>query len=307
LTEGSTKINTNYSNSDKTDKETLEFWERTLKYGTTGQKESVVNYIKYHEIKKGENLILRFIPREKDEKIKKLMISTLIASDNKKVLPFLFEIVKSAGDENDDMKIFAISSLGEMKCKDVNQYIIKNIDKENELLVKASIRTLGETGDISILEELLKRVQEEKRVNVRTELILALANIRSEKAENCLIGIFTNQEEKSIDRGYAATGLGYIKNKRSLALLTKYYYREEGNLKIRIIDSLGNIGFKEGIELLIESVKDDDKDIRIFGIRALGKLKAKEALDILKYKEEYDPEHKVRLEAKKALEKITGK
>ena len=75
---------------------------------------------------------------------------------------------------------------------------------------------------------------------------------------------------------------------------------------MRIIDSLGNLGYKEAIDLLIESLKNDDKNIRIFSIRSLGKLKAKNAIDILKYKKKYDPEYKVRQEAKKVLQELTG-
>ena len=73
---------------------------------------------------------------------------------------------------------------------------------------------------------------------------------------------------------------------------------------MRIIDSLGNIGFPEAIDMLIETLKNDDKNIRIFSIKALVKLNATKAIDILEFKKNFDPEFKVRQESEKALKKL---
>lgn len=308
LLSGYLSAKTNTKNSDKKtiDEETMSFWEKTLNYGTTGQKESIVKYIRSRESLKGQKLILKFLSKEKDNKVKQLMISTLIYFTNKQVIPFLLEIVKNDNDNNEELKRLAISSLGELKYKDTYKYIRKFLDSENDMLAETTLRTLGATEAKSIIDELLKRLKTEERENIRTQLILAIANIKSKKSQESLISIFTNQEEKEFDRGFAATGLGYIKNKRSYDLLTKYYTSGSLNIKMRIIDALGNLGYKESIDLLIESVKNDNKNVRIFGIRSLGKLKAKQAIDIIKYKKDFDPEYKVRLEAEKVLKTLTG-
>lgn len=308
LLSGYLSAKTNTKNLDKKtiDEETMSFWEKTLSYGTTGQKKSIVKYIRARECLEGQKLILKFLSNEKDNKVKQLMISTLVYFTNKQVIPFLLEIVKNDNDNNEELKRLAISSLGELKYKDTYKYIRKYLDSENDMLAETTLRTLGETEAKSIIDELLKRLKIEERENIRTQLILAIANIKSKKSQESLISIFTNQEEKELNRGFAATGLGYIKNKRSYDLLTKYYDLGAINIKMRIIDALGNLGYKESIDLLIESVKNDNKNVRIFGIRSLGKLKAKQAIDIIKYKKDFDPEYKVRLEAEKVLKTLTG-
>ncbi len=289
---------------NKIDQETLDFWKNTFKFGTSSQKKSVINYIKNKKIPIGENLILDSLKNEKNMDIKKMMISTLVIFSNSEAISYILELTKKTN--SDDNKIFALTQLGKLKYENSYKHIMDNLDSENELLVEATLRVLGETEAKSVVDRLLERLKNEENERIRTQIILALVNIKSSKTQDILITIFTNEDEKEINRGYAVTGLGYLKNKRSYDILTKYYQDESPNIKMRIIDSLGNLGYKEAIDLLIESLKNDDKNIRIFSIRSLGKLKAKNAIDILKYKKKYDPEYKVRQEAKKVLQELTG-
>lgn len=286
------------------DQETLDFWEKTLKYGTTSQKESVVNYIKSYSVVKGESLIIKHLVDEKDDSIRKIMIRTLIAFSNKQVTSQLLTILKETQD--DEMKIFAVSCLGDLKYRDTYKYIEKFLESENELLVEAVLRALGDTEAKSMIDKLLNRLKTEKNNRIRTQLILAIANIKSLKSQDQLIEIFENDEEKELNRAFAITGLGYIKNRRSFDVLIKDLKKQPPNIKMRILDALGHLGFKEAVKILIESVKDDEKNVRLFGIRALGRLDAKEAIEILEYKEKYDPEYKVREEAKKVLKRWKG-
>ena len=284
---------------NKIDQKTLDFWKDTLKFGTSGQKRSVITYIQNKKISIGENLILEFIKLEKNMGTWKMMVSALVSFSNAKAIPYILKLTEKTN--SDDNKIFALTQLGKLKYRDSYKHIMDNLDSENELLIETTLRTLAETEAKETVDALLEKLKKEKNNRIRTQIILTLANIKSDKTQNTLISIFTNEEEKELDRGYAVTGLGYIKNKKSYDILIKHYNNEPPNIKMRIIDALGNLGYPDAVGLLIESLKDDDKNIRFFSIKSLGKLKAKKAIDIIKYKEDYDPEYKVRLEAKKVL------
>lgn len=285
------------------------FLERTLKYGTAAQKESIIDYINNKKIRSGDNLILKYFDNEKDAAIKKKMSSALITFSNKRVIPYLLELFNK--ENRDDLKIFAIAQLTRLKYRDSYKLIMDNIDSENEMLTEAGLVALGEMEVVEVVDKLIEKLEKEKSDRIRSQIILALANIKSEKAFNLLMSIFTNKDEKEIDRGYAITGLGYMKNKMAYDILSKYYINESSNnIKMRIIDALGNLGYKEAVDILIESLKDNERNIRIGGIRALGKLKAantSDISDILKYKAEYDPDNKVREEAKRTLEELKEK
>ncbi len=298
------KPNIVITNIDGMDPEIFDHWKKTFKYGTGKQKETLIKYIKSKKSLTGENLILQHIAGEKNENIKRMMISTLVTFSNMKVIPRLLELIKK--DNSDEMKIYALSQLGKFKYKDSYIYIIENLDSENEILVEAALKALGNMEAKESVDTLLEKLKNEESDRIKTQIILTLANIKSEKTQDKLLSIFTNREEKELNRGYAATGLGYIKNTKSYDILIKYYDEEKSNIKMRIIDALGNLGFKQAIDLLIESLKDDEKNIRIFGIKSLGKLKAVNAIDILKYKEKHDTDIKVRQEARKVLDELMG-
>jgi len=287
---------------NKIDSETLKFWEKTLSFGTSGQKRSVINYIKTKRIKEGEKLIWDQLQKEQNLDIKKRLITTLVSFSNAKIISTIIELTSETN--KDDIKIFAMEQLANLKYRKSYEHILNYINSDNELLVEAALRTLGETGAQEAVDPLLAKLENEKSDRIRTQIILTLANIKSERALNTFLSIFTNEEEKEINRAYAATGMGYIKNQRSYDILIRHYAKEPPNIKMRIIDALGNLGFLSAIDLLIESLKNDDKNIRIFAIRSLGKLNAVQAIDILEYKKKYDPDYKVRYEAEEALNKL---
>ena len=116
------KTNTPATNKDKIKQETLDFWRDTFKFGTSNQKIEIINYIKRKEISTGENLILEFIKQEKNEKVKKLMISTLVIFSNTKVIPYILEITKKTN--NDEMIFFAFSQLSKLKYTDSYKYVM---------------------------------------------------------------------------------------------------------------------------------------------------------------------------------------
>lgn len=295
----------NIKDKEKISEETLEFWEKTLKYGTSAQKQRILYTIKGERVSKAASIIIKYLPTEKNLKVKKEMLSVLVVLSNQSAIPYLIELLKKTNSSEDIIE-FALSSVVMTKYKKAGKYILKYLDSPNIQIRESALRALGEIEYKEAIPIIIKKFEKEEQERVRTEMILALARIKSEKAQKFLISIFTNEDEKPINREFAATGLGYIKNRLSYDILTKYIEKVDSKLKVRIIEALGNLGNSSAINILIECLKDDDKNIRYYAAKALGKLKAKEAIDILEYKKDYDLESKVRKAAEDALKQIKG-
>ncbi len=301
------KPNTTITNKpqEKYSDETIKFWEKTLKYGTSAQKRSVLYAIKGERVLKAIPIIVKYLPTEKNLFIKKEMISTLVALSNKSAAPYLMEMLKEPN-ISEEMQEFAISSIGMIKYREAGKYILKYLDSRNIQVKEAALRALGEIEYKESVPIIIDRLKKEENERVRTQMILTLANIKSEKSQKILISIFTNESEKMINRKFAATGLGYIRNELSFKILSQYIEKVNSELKARITEALGNLNNKKAVNILIECLKDDDKAVRYYAIKSLEKLRAKEAIEILEYKKEYDLESKVRKAAEEALNQIKG-
>ncbi len=298
--------NSNSTNKQKTvSEETLKFWESTLKYGTSAQKKSVLSAIQGNNIKEAANIIVNQLPEEKNLVVKKSMISTLVAISNQTVRPYILNMIKKSN-LNEDMEEFILNAISLTKFKETGKYLLKYLDSKSITIKESALRAIAAVEYTEAVPLIINKLKEEKSDRIKTEMILTLAELKSEKAQTTLISIFTNNNEKSINRGFAATGLGYIKNELSYKILREYYEKVDTQIKLRIIDSLGNLDNKQSIDLLIDCLTDDDKNIRYYAAQSLGKLKAKEAVEILKYKKDYDLETNVRTAADKALETIVG-
>lgn len=295
----------NIKTKEKISEDTLKFWEKTLKYGTSAQKRSVLYTIKGERVTKAASIIIKYLPQEKNLTVKKEMISALVVLSNQSAAPYLIELLKKTNNSEEVIE-FALSSIAMIKYKKAGKYILKYLDFPNIQIRETALRALGEIEYKEAVPIIIKKFEEEEQERVRTEMILALAKIKSEKAQKFLISIFTNSDEKLLNREFAATGLGYIKNKLSYDILTRYIEKVDSKIKVRIVEALGNLEDKSAINILIECLKDDDKSIRYYAARALGRLKAKEAIDILEYKKDYDLEPKVRKAAEDALKQIRG-
>jgi HEAT repeat protein len=291
-------------NNQKIEDETLDFWKETFKYGTAEQKMDIISTIRRQKIEKGEKLILDNIKDEKSMKIRQNMISALVEFSNRAAIPHIMPMTTQSNKDED--KIFALSKIKELKHKGANKEVAAMLDSENTMLVESALRTLGALEAKEVVDQLIQRLEEEKSDRLKTQIILTLANIKSEKSFETMLSIFTNDEEGEFNRAYAATGIGYIKKPASYKILIDSYEEANPNIKMRILDALGNQGNTKAIPLIKESLKDNEENVRYYGILALGKLKATSATQILKFKKKHDPSAKVRKEATKVLEQLAG-
>lgn len=283
----------------------LAFWERTFRYGITAQKESVVDYIRTRRVREAGDLLLKYTGREKNPALRKSMMSLLVSFSNQGVIPLLVKAVKD--EKEPALRIFGLMSLGEMKARKQYAAVAEHIDSEDEITAETALRSLGQMEAVECLDRLKEKLRAEKNERIRTGIILALSGLGTEKAQEDLISVFTNGKEKEINRCYAATGLGRIKNRRSFDLLTGQYDGAPPRIRVRIVESLGQLEERDAIGLLIEALKDDDRNIRYYSVMALGKLKARESVEILRYKKDFDPDGRVREKVKEVLKELEGK
>ncbi len=287
------------------DNDTLNFWIKTLKYGTISQKTKILTTIRVKKVKEIENKLLEFLKTEKDRDVKKQLIYTLAALSNSKVLKYLDDFLNKDSDSEDIYFGFNVISL--LGKPEGFKLIKPFLSSDNKEIRARALRVAGETGSKEALIELKKRFKEEKDPELRKSIILAFTEMKTPEVEKELLSVYTNTTEPEINRAYAVTGLGYSKDKKVLELFLKRYDEESEMIKIRIVEAVGNLGYKEGAPLLLHALESDNKSIRYFAIKSIEKLKIKEAIEYLEYKKDYDFDCKVREAARQALKKIKGK
>ncbi|MBN1898012.1 MAG: HEAT repeat domain-containing protein [Spirochaetes bacterium] len=290
---------------EKYTKETIQFWDRTLRFGTTQQKKAVLETIRDQKIEAALDIVKDHLETERNLTVKKIMIEALVTLKDRSSIPYLITLLKD-NSLTRDIHIFAMNALGLLKSEKSGDVILKFLDSPDIQLKETALRALGGIQYKPATPVVIKKLKEEENERVRTEMILTLVNIESEKSQDTLISILTNENEKSLNRQFAATGLSRIKNERSFAILSQYIERTDTAIKARITEALGTLGNKKAAMILQECLKDDDDVIRYYAALSLGKLKIKDALEILKYKKDYDPELKVRKASEKAIKQISG-
>lgn len=290
-------------------KETIEFWKKTLNYGTTGQKIAIFKSIREKESKEILPVIERRLTEEDNIDLKKEIFNTLIALSNNSAVPYLMQIIKNK-DSSEELILFAFHSLGSINYYNAGLEIIGYIDSPNIIIQETALRALGELEYKEAVPILIKKLEDKPSQRMKSELIVALVNIKSKKSQDILISILTNKRETEFNKKLAVTGLGYINNKKSYTILSKMINDpdiKDEKMIIRLLDAFKNFGDDRSVNILIRYLKEDNPVFRLHAAKSLGHLKAKNAMNILEYKKEYDPDENVRKAAEKSLNLITGK
>jgi len=286
--------------NSKTNIQNIKFWNDTFEYGTTSQKIAILNSIKGKKQTEAAEIINKYLPLENNLKVKKEMLSTLVILNSEYATKYIENLFQT-NNLSAEMIKFLISSVSLLKYKEAGKYVLKYIDSNDIEIKETAIRTLGEIEYSEALPILISKFTNEENEQIRTAIILSVANMKSEKAEDFLIEIFTNKNEKLLNRNFAATGLGYIKSEKSFNVLFNKLDEAEIELKIRIIDALEKHNNKKAFNKLFELTKEDNPEIRYYALKAISKFESEKIKEIAEYKKNYDPDSKVRKLAENIL------
>ncbi|MFO7792765.1 MAG: HEAT repeat domain-containing protein [Candidatus Saliniplasma sp.] len=163
-----------------------------------------------------------------------------------------------------------------------------------------SAKALGILGDRLALGPLLRSLDDEDEEAVRSNVILAIGHIDSERGIEPLIECL--KDDSWVIRHDAAIALGHIGNEEAVKALDELLEKEEDiEIKQKAVESLGEIGGEKAHDILMEHL--DDISVEEEVIKALVKIDGDEILPHLAQKIK-DGEKSVREAAVQGLASI---
>jgi len=144
-----------------------------------------------------------------------------------------------------------------------------------------SAKALGILGDKLALGPLLRSLDDEDEETVRSNVILAVGHIDSQRGVEPLIECL--KDDSWVIRHDAAIALGHIGNEEAVKALDELLEKEEDiEIKQKAVESLGEIGGEKAHEILMGHI--DDISVEEEVIKALIKLDGDEILPHLAQK-----------------------
>lgn len=228
------------------------------------------------------------------------------------------EILRYFGDEPNELTIAAIKYLAEIapnsdedlpvQRQEIRDALMPIVRYPDEAVARAAIKGLGAMGsgsDADLVEHILDLLDSSSySASLKPELILALGELRAEKAVGMLIEIATDEDEDPTWRRYACDALGKIGSLEALPALRLAYDSDDAILRSYAVSAMGHFPTEEATSLLMEALRDSYWRTRVGAAGALGERAVEKAIPILSFKASRDPEVKVREAATRALAAI---
>jgi len=292
------------------DKKTLEYWEKTMKFGISSQRSGVIKSIEDKKATEAYFLIEEALLNDPNPDVRGSAVYSLI---NLKINREELWLKALERELNSDVLRKIIYGIGELKIKGASSRLYpllmsKITNRKETDLCSTIIRTIGileykEENDniVAILTNI------EYNNDIRSSAALCLGYINDSKNIPVLSSILENPGESRELRMYSAFAIGKTGDPQAIPILTPYIENEREDLNIRLwaVAGLSYVNAPGVFEKLILFTKTDNTKVRIEAIRALGRLSNNpDAIELLKYKAKYDPEPAVQKEAINALKKL---
>lgn len=195
---------------------------------------------------------------------------------------------------------FPIGSTG------LSPLLIPLIDSADSAVSSAAIRACGKSGEAACAATLEAKLKSPDFPDARkADIILALGDLKDQKAVDELIAIAKNPDEDKVRRLYAADSLGKIGDARALPVLKAMFAERDALVRAYAASSLTHFGMQDVFPMLVQGLKDDDWKVREQCAKALSTHldpgQADAVIPALEFKARYDPVSQVRRAAITAL------
>jgi HEAT repeat protein len=205
-----------------------------------------------------------------------------------------------------DLAVAAIRYLASIKSEGLAAKLAPIVDSQDNGLATAAIAGLGQAGDSSSTTLLLAKLASlDYPESRKSDIILALGNLKDKAAVDALVAIVKNTDEERIRRLYAADALGKIGDPRALPVLRDMFGEKEALERQYAASALARFDVSTVFDSLIQALRDEDAKVRESSANALARplspAQTSAAVPILSYKAEMDPASQVRIASIKAL------
>jgi HEAT repeat protein len=210
-----------------------------------------------------------------------------------------------------DVLVAAMHYLSAIHATGLSSLLVPLIDSADNAVSAEAIQACGKSAEPACAAALETKLRSPDFPDARrSEVILALGELKDQKAVDDLIAIAKNSDEDKIRRVYAADALGKIGDARALPVLKAMFSEGDALVRAYAASALAHFGVDDIFPMLIQGLKDDDWKVREQCAKALtGNLssaQADTALPVLQYKARYDPISQVRTAAINAIGGMGG-
>jgi HEAT repeat protein len=285
----------------------LEAWRDTLRYGIETEVLSTIKKIADSGEKGLNGELLQLIRPESSPALLQEVLDLFGKRGLREAEPEVREMVASDALLDPGRLVPMIRYLAAIRSKASEQLLLPLLDSSNDEVALAAIRALGVLGGPESGKRLLDLLADSQYPEGRkSQLILALGQLKFAPALDALVLITGNPEENKIWRMYAATALGDIADSRAVPPLRALFADPDSLVRAYAASALAKFDMSEVEGTLREGLRDSNVKVRLAAAKALANPAAGRSVDILIYKARMDPERQVRSQAIESLGEIGG-
>jgi HEAT repeat protein len=206
----------------------------------------------------------------------------------------------------------AAAYLSSLHAEGLGALLLPLVDADDAVVCAAALRAIGASRDAAAVAPLLAKLASVEYPDARkSDLVVALGELRDDRAVDALIRIAKGRDEDKTRRLYAADALGKIGDRRALPVLKGLFDEDDALLRAYAASALAAFGMGEALPSLLAGLRDANVKVRLQCTKALARPlapdDASQVVPILRWKAENDPERPVRLESIRALGEIADR
>ena len=288
------------------DSQAIDRTRQTLLYGIDSQVLEVVQRLSSSRDDRFTKELATVLAESRSVDVRKAILGMFEDQGVKDGEPTARQVLSDSEQQNADLVVASIRYLTAIRAGGLPPLLAPLVDSSDAGVASAAIRAEGKVGDASSADLLEKKLASPDFPDARkSDVILALGDLKDAKAVDALIAIAKNTDEDKFHRLYAADALGRIGDAKAVPVLKGMFAENDALVRAYAASALAHFGLDEAFPMLLQGLRDDDWKVREQCAKALtGKLSAGQAdaaLPVLKYKAQYDPAAQVRLASIQAL------
>ncbi|HAE22549.1 MAG TPA: hypothetical protein DCG47_09555 [Spirochaetaceae bacterium] len=282
--------------------------EATLRYGIETQVIELIGALRAERDQDFDPLILELLSNSNSPKLRIAILDYFAALPSDKAESQALRFIEERDNYQEALVLSAFSYLAKLKSRSALKAAYAILRDEERRYIQAAVKLIGASADPASADELLAAYEAaEAGAALKQEIIVALGEIKAGSALELLSRIVEDEAADKVDRMYAATALGRIGDKASVAVLERASATNDPNVRASAVEALGGFDTANARAALVNALRDAHVLPRAAAARGIAKLGVEDAVPALEFKVAYDPERSVREASIDALAAIGTK
>jgi HEAT repeat protein len=278
-----------------------------LRFGIETEIIDLISILKAEKETSLDEEILQLFKAMPSQKLQKEIFDYFRGFKNPSAQPMAIELIDGSAESRPDILISVLEYLSEIENSVPVDKIQPLLDLRDSRVSSATIKYLGRKGNEESAKVLIDKFSRDGSSNQeKSEIILALGEMKSKTALTLLIEILEDEDEDLTLRRFACDSLGKIGDPSGLGSIKKALESKDNLLRAYGVYALGNFPGPETEDSLISYLRDSFPRVRELAAQKLGELKTEKATEILIFRARRDPEKRVKSASFLALSRIGG-